>query len=149
MAETSPRKQRGKGRPWRKGQSGNPQGRTPGSGMSGRLRQAIAEDMNEIVITLVSLAKSGDVRAAGMLLDKVLPDLRAESAPVMVPMFDSGTLTQRAQAVLAAVAAGEIAPDTGASLVSAVGALGRIIEVEDIERRLTELERRNGAHDQA
>ncbi len=140
MAVETGRKQRGPGRPFRKGESGNPRGRPRGSGPAAKVRAAIAEDVPVIIKRLAELAKSGDVAAARVLLDRVVPALKAETLPVSIPGIDVGTLAERAQAALSAVGRGEVAPDTAATLVAAVGALARIIEVDELERRIAALE---------
>lgn len=138
-AETTGRKQRG--RPFKPGESGNPAGRPRGSGPSAKLRDAIQKEALDIIAALVKKAKEGDAAAARVLLDKVLPGLRSEAAPVAVKGMDAGTLTQRAQAVLDACARGELPPDTAAQLVGAVGGLARLAEIDDLERRIAALEK--------
>jgi hypothetical protein len=140
MAETTGRKQRGKGKPFAKGRSGNPKGRPKGSGLSGQLREAIAANAPGIVKTLTNAALAGDVQAARVLLDRVLPALKAESLPVRIAGLDAGTLTQRAENALKAAGDGEVAPDTAASLIAAVAALTKIKEIDEIEARIKALE---------
>ena len=64
-----------------KGQSGNPNGRPPGTGVVAKLREAIQEEIPEIIDALVVAAKSGDVSAAKILIDKVIPTLRPVNSP--------------------------------------------------------------------
>ena len=64
------------------GQSGNPNGRPKGTGTIAKLREAIQEEIPEIIDTLVSAAKSGDVSAAKILIDKVIPTLRPSHSSV-------------------------------------------------------------------
>jgi len=64
------------------GQSGNPNGRPKGTGTIAKLREAIQEEIPEIIDTLVSAAKSGDVSAARILIDKVIPTLRPSHSSV-------------------------------------------------------------------
>lgn len=143
-ADSSRRKQRG--RPWPKGVSGNPAGRPKGSGLAGELRKAIAVEAGDILAALIERAKEGDVQAARALLDRILPSLKPESAPVHVPgLADAGSLAARAESVLQAVGAGDVPPDVAAALVAAVGALARIVEVSDLQKRLERLE---AAHEQ-
>ncbi|MFT4046957.1 MAG: DUF5681 domain-containing protein [Solimonas sp.] len=141
--EKSRRKQRKPGRPWPKGTSGNPKGRPKGSGLSGALRAAIADRADGIVDTLVRAALAGDVQAARVLLDRVVPALKAESLPVVLPGMEAGSLASRAEKALAAAGAGEVSPDVAAALIAAVGALARVKEVDDIEARLRALEARS------
>jgi Family of unknown function (DUF5681) len=61
------------GRPFKKGQSGNSSGRRKGSvSLTARLKSALTlEDASKIVAKLISLAKSGDLGATKLLLDRV------------------------------------------------------------------------------
>lgn len=45
---------------WRAGESGNPKGRTPGTGEVAKLRESIAAHLPEIITQLVAKAKDGD-----------------------------------------------------------------------------------------
>jgi hypothetical protein len=126
---------------FRKGESGNPAGRPKGSGLSGRLRQAIEKDSEAILAALIDQAKTGDVQAARILLDRVCPSLKAQAQPVEVEGLAAGGLVERATAALDAAANGNIAPDVAAGLVAAVGTLARVAEIEDLEKRLQALER--------
>lgn len=140
MTETSPVKQRGPGRPFPRGVSGNPKGRPRGSGLVGDMRRAIADHASEVLDALVRKALEGDVQACRALLDRVCPPLRAESLPVMVPGMEAGSLSGRAEAAMKAVAQGNLSPDTAAALMAAVGALAKVREVDELERRIAALE---------
>lgn len=59
---------------------------------------------------------------------------------VEVPGLAAGGLRERAQAVLDAAATGDLAPDTAAGLVAAVGALARVAAVDELEQRIQALE---------
>lgn len=61
---------------WKPGESGNPKGRTPGSGETGKLRAAIAKHLPDIIEQLASRAKTGDPQAARLLLERVLPPVK-------------------------------------------------------------------------
>lgn len=129
---------------WKPGQSGNPAGRPKGSGLSGQLRAAIAKDAPAILATLIQAAKSGDVQAARVLLDRAVPALRPVREPVALPATnEAGGLAARAAAVLDAIAAGTLAPDAGAEVLAAIAAAAKAIEVHELEARLRALEERN------
>ena len=51
-------------RAWKPGESGNPQGRKPGTGEVAKLRAAISEHVPAIIQSLAAAALSGDVAAA-------------------------------------------------------------------------------------
>lgn len=132
-----------KGR-WTPGQSGNPQGRPPGSGEVGKLRAAIAARLPEILEKLAEQAAAGDVGAARLLMERVLPPLRAvEAAVPMAQLSTSGqSLSDSGRMVLAAVAAGQLAPGQGAALIASIGALSKVIEIDELANRVEALEAR-------
>ena len=51
-----------------------------------------------------------------------------------------GTLTDQGRAVLASVAAGELAPGQGAALLGAIGTLARVAEFDELNARIKFLE---------
>ena len=124
---------------WKPGQSGNPKGRPPGAGEVAKLRAAIAGQVPAILQSLTAAALAGDVQAARLLLERTLPALKpAEQAQAL--HLPDGTLTAQGRAVLAAVAAGELAPGQGAALLGAIGTLARVAEVDELARRIEALE---------
>jgi hypothetical protein len=124
---------------WKKGESGNIKGRPRGTGAVALLRAAIAEHVPAIIERLVELAKSGDVGASRLLLERVCAPLRpAEHAEPVALAGD--TLSAQGRAVLTAVAEGRLAPGQGQALLSALGDLARLIESDELERRICEIE---------
>lgn len=130
---------------WKAGESGNPAGRTPGSGQLQKLRDAIAQDVPAILASLVDAAKGGDIQAAKLILDRVLPPLKAIEQAVALQLPE-GTLTAKAGALLDAAALGELTPAQAAQLISAVGTIGKITEFDELNARLTQLEQQHGKH---
>ena len=124
---------------WKPGQSGNAKGRRPGTGEVAKLRTAIAEHVPTIIERLVAAALQGDVSAARLLLERVCPPLKATEEPARLALPD-GTLTEQGRAVLGAVAAGTLGPQQGAALLGAIGTLARVVEVDELERRIAALE---------
>ena len=124
---------------WKAGESGNPAGRKPGSGEIGRLREGIAAHLPQIIDRLVNAAKAGDVQASRLLLERVLPAVKAVGQPVRLTLPD-GNLTAQAAAIVRAAADSEISPDQASELLTCLSGLARIREIDEIECRLSALE---------
>ncbi len=127
---------------WKPGQSGNPAGRPKGQSEVGKIRAGIAARLPEILEKLIELSLAGDTSAARLLLERAIAPLRSVDPAVMLNLPD-GTLTEQGRAVLAAVAAGQLAPSIGTSLVSAISALAKVTEIDELEKRITALESDN------
>ena len=134
-----------RGRPFAPGQSGNPAGRPRGRGEPARLRAALAERMPEIIEAVTSRALAGDTGAARLLLERCLPALRPVevAAPLEMPPAAEG-LAAQGRAVLAAAAAGRLAPGQAAALLTGLAALARLVETTELEARISALEGRAG-----
>jgi hypothetical protein len=137
-------KKRPKGNPnWKPGQSGNPAGRKPGTGEVAQIRASIAARVPEILNRLMEQALEGDTGAARLLLERAIPPLKAAEQTQALSLPD-GTLTEQGRAVLAAVAAGALAPSQGSQLITAIGSLARVAEIDNLESRITKLEEQHG-----
>lgn len=137
-------KKRASGNPnWKPGKSGNPKGRTPGTGDVPKLRAAIAARVPEILNKLLELALEGDTGAARLLLERAIAPLKSiePTQPITLP---DGSLTDQGRAVLTAVAAGALAPGQGSQLIAAIGSLARVAEIDELEKRMTALENQHG-----
>ncbi len=129
---------------WKTGESGNPAGRKPGTGEVARIRASIAERVPDLLAALMTKALDGDVGAARLLLERAIAPLKAAELPEALALPD-GSLTDQGRAVLAAVAAGELAPGQGAQLLAAIGSLARVTEIDEMDARLTKLEQHHAA----
>ena len=124
---------------WKPGETGNPKGRPRGQSAITKLRESIAKDVPEILTSLVTAAKGGDIQAARLILERVLPPMKAVEQTQVIEL-PNGTLTDQGRAVLAAVAAGELAPGQGAALLGAIGTLGKVAEIDELTARIEALE---------
>ncbi|OYY27834.1 MAG: hypothetical protein B7X79_07640 [Acidovorax sp. 17-64-282] len=107
-----------------------------------KLRAAIAGNVPAILESLTTAALAGDVQAARLLLERALPPIKPVEATQALSLPD-GTLTDQGRAVLASVAAGELAPGQGAALLGAIGTLARVAEIDELARRIDVLEEKN------
>ena len=126
---------------WGPGQTGNPKGRPPGRSAITKMRESLAADVPEILSGLVMAAKGGDVQAARLILERVLPTLRPVEQPQEIDLPTDGTPTVQGRAVIAAIAAGEIAPGQGAALLAALGVLVKLSDADELARRIELIER--------
>lgn len=120
------------------GQSGNPNGRPKDKTPATKLRQSIAKAMPEILAQLVEQAKAGDVAAAKVLIDRVCPPLKSQALPISLPV--NGSLTEQGGEIIRATLAGQIPPDIGSQLITALAAQSKIIEVDELTKRIEALE---------
>jgi hypothetical protein len=123
-----------------KGQSGNPAGRKRGTSHADKLRRAIENDLPDIIDAMVSAAKSGDTSASKLLLDRVIPNLKPVQQNVSVNAMEGKTLSDQGASIIAAMGSGNLTPEHAQAMLSALGILGKIREMDVIERRLAALE---------
>ena len=123
---------------FKKGVTGNAKGRPSGKTPATLLRKSIADDMPEIITTLISLAKSGDVAAAKILMDRVCPSLKPEAMPINLVFQES--LALQGNEIIKATMDGQIAPDIGSQLIAALSNQAKIIEIDDLTKRIEALE---------
>lgn len=126
---------------WVPGRSGNPAGRPKGKGFAGQTREALGDRLPEVLKAVTDAALGGDMTAARIILDRVLPTLKPLELPLPPIAVPTGaTLAQQAGAVMEAATRGDISPGQAAQLVGAVAALAKIIETDELQRRIEALE---------
>jgi hypothetical protein len=121
-----------------KGQSGNPKGRTPAHITATKVRKSLADDLPDILNKLIELAKGGDTTAIKLILDRVCPALKPQAVPISLPVCDS--LAGQGQEVIRATMTGKIPPDIGSQLITALANQAKIIEVDELTKRIEALE---------
>jgi hypothetical protein len=122
-----------------KGISGNPNGRTPKYITVAKLRDSISEDLPDIINKLVELAKGGDTQAIKMILDRVCPALKPQALPINLPI--NGSLAEQGNEIIRATLGGEISPDIGSQLITALSNQGKLIELQEMQERLQRIEK--------
>ena len=90
--------------------------------LDARVRPSPA-DVPEIFAVLIAAAKGGDIQAARLILERVLPPFNGIEQAVTIKLPADGTLTAKADAVLCAVAAGDLAPGQASQLIAALEAI--------------------------
>lgn len=125
------------------GQSGNPNGRPKDKTPATLIRKSIADDLPDIIKALIAKTKEGDVPAAKVLLDRVCPALKPQALPLSIVV--NGGLVEQGGEVIRATLAGEIPPDIGSQLITALSNQGKLIDLEELADRLKRIERQLAA----
>ena len=122
------------------GQSGNPAGRPKGAlGKATRWREALEPHGDELFKVAVEHALSGDMTALKLCLERISPAIKPNADPIEF-ILQGENLSQKAESVLQAIADGVIDVDSGRKLIGAISDLGKILEITELEKRLTQLE---------
>ncbi|MFT8723425.1 MAG: DUF5681 domain-containing protein [Acetobacter malorum] len=131
------------GRPFKKGQSGNPSGRPKGSRHPAyAVLDAIGEGRaEEIVQSVANAAISGDIRAAEIILKRAWPERKGRPLSVVLPSVRCAQDVPKATAaIVVAVTEGAITPEEGQALSSLIEAHRKAIETNELEARIRALE---------
>lgn len=124
---------------WQPGKCGNPKGRPKGSrDRRSNLRYGLLKEVPAILKTLAAAAKGGDIQAARLILERTLPALKSAAETLTLPGAD--TPASQGRTVLGACAQGDISPDEAATLMQAISAQARVVEVEELTQRVQALE---------
>jgi len=128
---------------WQKGQSGNPSGKPKGCRHKAtRAALKLLEgDLKAITKKCIKAAKDGDLAAVKLILDKFIPAARELPITLKLPKIGGvADIPKVLNAILKAVAGGEITPEQGQSLAAMLEAYRRATETADLEARITALE---------
>ena len=127
---------------WKKGVSGNPRGR-PAHPLAERFREALEPRLDSVINAMVDAAENGDAQAAKLLLDRCLPVLKAIDPAISITLPAGGGLAEQGRAIIAAVADGRLPANQAVLLVNALANVARISELDELEKRVTELEKKS------
>jgi hypothetical protein len=123
---------------FKKGQSGNPAGKPRGTrDKRTALRELLQPHAADLAKKAVELALAGDTTALRICIDRCIPVMKAKDEPIAIAGL-AGTPAEQGQAVLSAT--GTITPDQASAAMQVIAAQARIIEVDELERRLAALE---------
>ena len=137
------RQYRPRGRPFAKGQSGNPAGRRRGCRNKATLMAELYLDgeAEGLVRKAVEMAYAGDALALRLCLERTIAPRRERPEPVALPpLRSSADLAPAMGAVAAAVARGLMTTGQAAELSAVFATVVRAIEVDEFNRRLTAVE---------
>ena len=125
---------------WKPGQSGNPRGPVAGVAL---VRNLLDPHRPALVEKALQMALAGDVVALRICMDRVAPQLRAESPNVRIPgLVDAPTLAAKGEAIIAAVGTGDISPDAASMLLQAIASASQVQKTDELARKIEALEAR-------
>ena len=138
-------KQRGKGRPFKSGQSGNPAGRPKGA-LNKTTKAAIAlmeGEAENITRKVIEAAKGGDITAIKLVLDRVVPPRKSNPITLDMPQLtDTESINKAHNSILQLVAKGALHLEDAQTLSGLVLSHGKLLSGVEFELRLATLERR-------
>ena len=144
LGENSPPQQlRGRGRPFRPGESGNPAGKPRGTrNRATRLLDRMAEtDAADVLQTVIDRAKGGDMAAAGLLMSRIWPPRKGRPVEFEIPPLTTASdLVAALSSLIQAVASGFLTPDEGQAVASVLETQRKAIEIFELEARVARLE---------
>src|SRR5258707_7959577 len=130
---------------WKKGQSGNPNGRAAGSRNRATLALETLLDGQAEALTqkAIDLALAGDMAALRLCLDRILPPRKDRPVSIEMPTIDTAEDAKATSAaLLAAVAAGSLTPSEAAEIGKLVDSHVKAIETTEVLARLDKLEQK-------
>ncbi|WP_424362959.1 hypothetical protein [Methylocystis parvus] len=141
--DNSPRKpaKKTRGKPFERGNPGKPKGaRRRTTVLAEQLMEGEAE---EVVQAVLDKAKTGDMAAARIVLDRVAPARRDRPIEVSLPKIESAAdAAQALSAVLSALGDGAITPGEAGEVAKLIQSYAATLEVRDLEARIVALEER-------
>jgi hypothetical protein len=141
-ADKTAKEQRGK--PFKAGTSGNPDGRPKGSRNAATLALESLLDGQAQALTqkAVDLALAGDMAALGLCLERILPPRKDRPVNFSFPKIENAKeAAATMSAVLAAVASGDLTPAEAAEVGKLIDTFVKAVEATDLTERLERLEK--------
>ena len=123
------------------GKSGNPAGRPKGiKDRRVALREKLLPHADQLIEMVTTFAKSGDMAAMRIVMDRIIPPLKEEPIHVAIPKIESAAdCTQAQAAVVNAVAAGDMLPSEGQAISSLIEAQRRAFETTELAQQMRDL----------
>jgi len=125
---------------FKKGQSGNPSGRPKKD--TANLKPLLAMHGEAVLQKVIDTALEGDLTACKLVLDRLYPAIKTQAMPVSIPVGDS--LPETGSNVVTETMNGNVPPDIGASLITALSNQAKLVEFTELSQRLERIEQQLG-----
>ena len=131
------------GNKFKPGESGNPDGRPKGSpDKRTQYRELFEPHADDLIQKAIEMALAGDTTCLKMCIDRLVSPFRAINATVTLDDIE-GTLTEKGEKIINAMGKGELSPSDASSMLTALAAQSRILEIDELEKRVLKLEAKN------
>jgi len=125
------------------GESGNPNGRPVGSkDKRTQYRELFEPHADGLIEKVIEMALAGDTTCLKMCIDRLVSPFRAKDTTVTLDDIE-GSLTEKGEKIIMSMGNGELSPSDASSMLTALAAQARIIEIDDLEKRISKLETQN------
>ena len=121
---------------FKKGQSGNPSGRPKKD--TANLKPLLAKHGESVLQKVIDAALEGDLTACKLVLDRLYPAIKSQAMPVNIPVGE--TLPETGNNIVTETMTGNVPPDIGASLITALSNQAKLVEFTELSERLERIE---------
>lgn len=130
---------------WEKGESGNPNGRPPGiTDKRMALRKILDEQAEALVKKAADMALAGDGSMMRVCLERLVPPYKSKDVALTTTEAIEGTLADQGRVVMRLLTNGELTPDEATQLMQAIASHARIVETDELAKRIEKLEIKHG-----
>lgn len=111
------------------------------------LRNKLSDHADQLIDKAVACALAGDIQMLKFCLDKLVPNLKPVDSPIDHQAIDTNdSLVDQSRQALVAMLSGSLTLSEGLQVQAGITALGRMIELEEIEARIVQLEQNQKEH---
>jgi hypothetical protein len=122
------------------GESGNSNGRPKGAkDKRTQYRELLEPHADDLINKAVEMAKGGDSAMLKLCIDRLVAPFRAKDTTITLDDI-TGTLTEQGEKIITAMGNGEVTPSDASSMLSALASHARIVEVDELDERVSNLE---------
>lgn len=131
---------------FKKGESGNPAGRPKGiADRRVKLRETLEQRAPDLIGKLIELALDGDTQALKICVDRCLPVTKSRDEPIEVSgLCDAQSLADQGREVVKHLGNGTLTPSEASAILGALASNAKLIETDELTRRIEALEARRG-----
>lgn len=128
---------------YKKGESGNPAGKKPGTlNKRTRLAKLLEAHAEKLIDKTVELALDGEVNALRLCIERLIPKATSQQVEIDIKDFDIENLDNLSavgKQIITATTSGIISPDEARQMMGVLDAQRKLVEHVDMGKKLDEL----------